>query len=53
MTGTEVNKGVVFIGVDDNDPQTFVFNTNEYLDHFKAVREKYSELHEKEKIHFS
>lgn len=53
MTGQEVNKGVVFIGVDDNDPQTFVFDTNEYLDHFKAVREKYSELHEKEKIHFN
>jgi len=53
MTGTEVKKGVVFIGVDDNEPQTFVFNTDDYLDHFKAVREKYSELHEKNKIHFS
>ena len=52
MTGQEVKKGVVFIGIDDNEPQTFVFDIADYLDHFKAVREKYSELHEKNKIHF-
>jgi len=52
MTGTPVKKGVVFIGVDDNEPQTFVFDIDDYLEHFKAVREKYSELHEKNKIHF-
>ena len=53
ITGQNISKGVVLIGVDDNDPQEFIIDTNEYLEHFKAVREKYSELHEKETIHFS
>lgn len=53
ITGKNISKGVVLIGVDDNDPQEFIIDTNEYLEHFKAVREKYSELHEKETIHFS
>ena len=53
ITGQNINKGVVLVGVDDNDPQEFIIDTNEYIEHFKAVREKYSELHEKETIHFS
>jgi len=51
MTGTPVKKGVVFIGVDNEDPQVFEFDTSDYLDHFKAVRETYKELYEKEKVH--
>lgn len=51
MTGTPVKKGVVFIGVDNEDPQVFEFNTEDYLDHFRAVRETYKELYEKDKVH--
>lgn len=51
MTGVPIKKGVVFIGVDGNDPQTFEFNTADYLDHFAAVRETYKELYEKDKVH--
>jgi hypothetical protein len=51
MTGTPVKKGVVFIGVDNEDPQVFEFNTKDYLDHFRAVRETYKELYEKDKVH--
>ena len=51
MTGTHIKKGVVFIGVDNEDPQIFEFKTTEYIDHFKAVRETYKELYEKEKVH--
>ena len=51
MTGTKINKGVVFIGVDNEDPQVFQFDTNDYIDHFKAVRETYKELYEKDTVH--
>ena len=51
MTGTPVKKGIVFIGVDNEDPQVFEFNTEDYLDHFRAVRETYKELYEKDKVH--
>jgi genome maintenance exonuclease 1 len=50
-TGTPIRKGVVLIGVDDSEPQTFVIDTEEYLEHFKAVRETYSELYEKNTLH--
>jgi hypothetical protein len=53
MTGNQVKKGVVFIGVDGNDPQVFEFDTSQYLDHFKAVRSTYKELYEKDKVHNS
>ena len=49
MTGNKVRKGVVFIGVDGNEPQVFEFDTTEYIDHFAAVRDTYKELYEKEK----
>lgn len=51
MTGTQINKGIVFIGVDNEDPQVFEFNPNDYIEHFKAVRETYKELYEKDKVH--
>lgn len=51
MTGNKVKKGVVFIGVDNEDPQVFEFDTSDYLDHFRAVRETYKELYEKDKVH--
>lgn len=53
MTGIEITKGVILIGVDDSEPQTFVFDPREYINHFKAVREKYQELYEKDEIHNS
>ena len=49
MTGHKVKKGVVFIGVDGNEPQVFEFDTTQYIDHFAAVRNTYKELYEKEK----
>jgi hypothetical protein len=50
MTGIPIRKGVIFIGVDDNEPQVFEFDTREYLDHFKAVRQTYKELYEKDTV---
>lgn len=50
-TGIPIRKGVVLIGVDDSEPQIFTIDTNEYIEHFKAVRKKYKELYEKDKIH--
>jgi genome maintenance exonuclease 1 len=49
MTGIPVKKGVIFIGVDGNEPQVFEFDTTVYVDHFRAVRETYKEMYEKEK----
>ena len=31
--------------------QVFEFDTSEYIDHFKAVRNTYKELYEKDKVH--
>ena len=50
-TGTPIRKGVVLIGVDDSEPQTFVIDTEEYIEHFKAVREAYRNLYEKDTVH--
>jgi len=52
-TGIPVDQGVVLIGVDDSQPQEFIIDTSEYLDHFKAVREKYKELYEQKTVHNS
>jgi len=52
-TGIPVDQGVVLIGVDDSEPQEFIIDTSEYLDHFKAVREKYKELYEQKTVHNS
>jgi len=49
-TGTPIKKGVVLIGVDDSEPQIFVIDTEEYIEHFKAVREAYRNLYEKDKV---
>jgi len=51
MTGIPIKKGVIFIGVDDNEPQVFEFNTEDYLEHFKAVRETYKGMYEKDAVH--
>ena len=51
MTGNKVKKGVIFIGVDDNEPQVFEFEPADYNDHFKAVRFTYKELYEKDTVH--
>lgn len=52
-TGIPVEQGVILIGVDDSEPQEFIIDTSEYLDHFKAVREKYKELYEQTQVHNS
>ena len=52
-TGIPVDQGVILIGVDDSEPQEFIIDTSEYLDHFKAVREKYKELYEQKTVHNS
>jgi len=51
MTGTPIRKGVILIGVDDSEPQIFVIDPDDYVDHFKAVRETYSKLYEKDTLH--
>jgi genome maintenance exonuclease 1 len=53
MTGTPIRKGIVLIGVDDSEPQTFVINPDDYIEHFKAVRETYSKLYEKDALYNS
>jgi len=50
MTGHKVNKGVIFIGVDGSEPQVFEFNPDDYVEHFKAVRETYKGMYEKDKV---
>lgn len=50
-TGIAIKKGVVLIGVDDSEPQTFIIHTEDYLEHFKAVRETYQSLYEKETLY--
>ena len=50
-TGVKIEQGVILIGVDGSEPQVFKFNTAEYLEHFKAVREKYKEIHEQKTVH--
>jgi hypothetical protein len=50
-TGVKVEQGVILIGVDGSEPQVFKFDTSEYLEHFKAVREKYREIHEQKAVH--
>lgn len=52
-TGVNVDQGVVLIGVDDSEPQEFIIKTSDYLDHFKAVREKYKELYEQNTVYNS
>jgi genome maintenance exonuclease 1 len=52
-TGIKCERGVVLIGVDDAEPQEFIIDTTEYLDHFKAVREKYKDLYEQTPVHNS
>lgn len=51
MTGTPIRKGIVLIGVDDSEPQVFAIDPNDYVEHFKAVRETYSKLYEKDTLH--
>ena len=51
MTGNKIKKGVIFIGVDGNEPQVFEFEPADYDDHFKAVRSTYKELYEKNTVH--
>jgi genome maintenance exonuclease 1 len=46
-TGIAIRKGVILIAVDDSEPQTFIIDTNDYVEHFKAVRETYKRLYEK------
>jgi genome maintenance exonuclease 1 len=50
-TGQKIEQGVVLIGVDDAEPQEFFINPDDYIEHFKAVRETYANLYEKEKVH--
>jgi len=45
MTKVPIRNGVIFIGVDDSEPQIFQFCPHDYLEHFSAVRKKYNELH--------
>jgi len=44
-TGIAIKQGVIIITVDNDEPQVFKVNTFDYLRHFKAVRDKYKQLH--------
>ena len=45
-TGVPIKQGVILITVDHNEPQVFKINTQDYLQQFLDVRQKYKELKE-------
>lgn len=47
MTKVPIKKGIVLIGVDDNEPQVFEINTFDYLKEFLPVRRRYGYMYEK------
>jgi len=46
-TKIPVKNGVIIMSVDDSEPSVFKIDSDDYLPHFKAVRESYGELYER------